>query len=319
MQTDIKCPNCGHSFEPSGAMREEMERELRTKVQEWQKKKTDEFQVRLEDEKRRLQQAVETNLRKSISADFENQLRLLERSNTENEGKLKEARRKELEFLQKERELKTREAELEITTQRKLQEERAQLSEEIRKLEHQKTEARETEFQMRMKELEKQLADQKKLADEMRRKADQGSMKLQGEVQELALEELLRVAFPFDVIHVVGKGVRGADCIQIIHNNFGQECGKIIYESKRTNSFMGDWIEKLKSDMRSLGADISVLVTRTMPSEMECFGLKDGVWICSFTEVKALASALRDGVIRTYNATKSNDNNGDKMHLLYSI
>jgi len=151
----------------------------------------------------------------------------------------------------------------------------------------------------------------------MKRKAEQGSMQLQGEVQELALEDVLKQTFPFDVIAEVGKGVRGADCIQTVRNNFGQECGRIIYESKRTNTFAIDWIEKLKADMRNLGADIAVIVTLTMPKDMDCFGVKDGVWVCSFSEVKALASVLRDGVIRVYNTAKSNENRGDKMHLLY--
>src|SRR5207344_296453 len=122
---------------------------------------------------------------------------------------------------------------------------------------------------------------------------------------ELALEELLRAAFPFDIISEVGKGVRGADCIQTVQNSFGQECGKIIYESKRTNAFSLDWIEKLKADMRSQGAEIAVIVTKTMPKEMNCFGVKDGVWVCSFDEVRALASVLRDGVMRVFNAAKS--------------
>jgi hypothetical protein len=177
--------------------------------------------------------------------------------------------------------------------------------------------SRENELQLKMKELEKQLDDQKKLAEEMRRKAEQGSMQLQGEVQELALEEMLRTAFPFDVVSEVGKGVKGADCIQTVQNSFGQECGKIIYESKRTNAFSAEWIEKLKTDMRSLGAEIAVIVTKAMPKDMECFGVKDGVWVCSFGEVRALASVLRDGVIRVYNAAKMNDNKGDKMNLLY--
>ena len=159
--------------------------------------------------------------------------------------------------------------------------------------------------------------DQKKLAEEMRRKAEQGSMQLQGEAQELALEEMLRSAFPFDDIREVGKGVRGADCIQTVRNSFGQECGEIIYESKRTSNFGQDWIDKLKGDMRSLGAEIAVIVTRTMPKDMDCFGVKDGVWVCSFSEVKALASVLRDGVIRVFNAAKTQENRGDKMHLLY--
>ncbi|HEX2847011.1 MAG TPA: DUF2130 domain-containing protein [Chitinophagaceae bacterium] len=168
-----------------------------------------------------------------------------------------------------------------------------------------------------MKELEKQLEDQKKLADEMRRKAEQGSTQLQGEIQELALEEMLRLAFPFDLVAEVGKGVRGADCVQTVRNNLGQECGKIIYESKRTNNFGADWIEKLKADMRSLGADMAVIVTRTMPRDMDGFGLKDGVWVCSYSEVKALAVVLRDTIMRVSNAVRNNENKGDKMHMLY--
>jgi hypothetical protein len=119
------------------------------------------------------------------------------------------------------------------------------------------------------------------------------------------------------MITEVGKGVRGADCIQTVRNNFGQECGKIIYESKRTNSFSLEWIDKLKADMRGQGAEIAVIVTKTMPKEMDCFGIKDGVWVCSFSEVKALAAVLRDGIIRVFNAAKSQENKGDKMHLLY--
>ncbi len=317
MSTYIKCPNCGHSFEPNDAIREEVEKELRSKAADWQKKKNEEFQVKLEEERKKLQQSLEENIRKNITGDFENKLRLLEQNNRENEEKLRLSRQKEAEFLRKEQDLKNKEAEMELAIQKQLQKEREKLSDEIRKIEEQKTANRETEYQMRMKELEKQLDDQKKLAEEMRRKAEQGSVQLQGEVQELALEEMLRTAFPFDEITVVAKGVKGADCIQAVRNNFGQECGRIIYESKRTSAFSADWIEKLKYDMRSLSADIAVIVTRTMPREMDCFGIKDGVWICSFDEVKALASVLRDGVVRVFNAAKSQENKGDKMHLLY--
>jgi len=214
--------------------------------------------------------------------------------------------------------LKNREEELELSVQKRLQEERGKLSDELRKIEEQKIAAKETEFQLRLKELEKQLEDQKKLADEMRRKAEQGSMQTQGEVLELLLEEILKEQFPFDLIQEVGKGIEGADCIQIVRNQSGKECGKIIYESKRTTSFGNDWIEKLKTDMRSLGADVAVIVTKTMPRDMDCFGIKDGVWICSFSEVKALAAVLRDGIVRVFTTAKSNENKGDKMHLLYN-
>jgi len=317
MNLEIKCPNCGHQFEPNNAIREEVEKELRSKAADWQKKKNEEFQVKLEQEKKQLQQSLEETLRKSISGDFENKLQQLEKNNKENEEKLKLSRQKEAEFLRKEQDLKNKEAELEITVQRQMQKEREKLSDDLRKIEEQKTAAKETEYQMRLKELEKQLDDQKKLAEEMRRKAEQGSMQMQGEVQELALEEMLRSAFPFDVITEVGKGVKGADCIQTVRNNLGQECGKIIFESKRTKDFAGDWIEKLKADMRSQGADVAVIVTQALPKDMDRFGEKDGVWICNFAEVKPIVQMLRNVIIKIAVALRNQENKGDKMHLLY--
>ncbi len=302
MATEIKCPNCGHEFEPTDLIRNEIEKELRTKMVDWQKQK---------------EKQIEDSIRKNVTSDFETKLRLLEQNNKDNEEKLKLSRQKELEYLKKEQELLSKEKEIDLKIQRLLLEERNLLSEIIRKEEAEKNSMKDTEHQMKVKELEKQLEDQKKLADEMRRKSEQGSMQLQGEVQELALEEMLRSAFPFDVVAEVGKGVRGADCIQTVRNNFGQECGKIIFESKRTKDFAADWIEKLKADMRNQGADVAVIVTQALPKDMNHFGAKDGVWICSFAEVKPIVQMLRDGIIKIYNATKSQDNRGDKMHLLY--
>jgi hypothetical protein len=275
------------------------------------------FEQKLEAEKKQLQQVLEENLRKSIASDFENKLQMLDNANKDSEEKLKLARAKELEFLKKEQAMKEKEAELELEVQRKLQEQRAEMVEQIRKQEAEKTSLKETEHQLRVKELEKQLDDQKKLAEEMKRKAEQGSMQLQGEVQELILEELLRNTFPFDLVTEVGKGVRGADCVHHIRNQFGQECGKIIYESKRTKDFSMEWIEKLKKDMRSMGVDVAVIVTQAYPKGMDCFGERDGVWICSFDEVKAVSYILRDGIVKLFSAAKSQENRGDKMHMLY--
>ena len=335
MPTDIKCPNCGHQFPMEEAVSEEYKKALRVEMQAYKQKKDSEFAKReneyaaltakkeaefsqkLQQEKLQLQQSLEISLRKTIATDFENKMQLLEQNAKDNEEKLKLARQKELEFLQKEQALKNKEAELEISIQKRLQEERGKLSEDLRKLEEQKSAAKDNDYQMRLKELEKQLDDQKKLAEEMRRKAEQGSMQLQGEVQELALEAMLQSAFPFDLIAEVGKGVKGADCIQTVRNNFGQECGKIIYESKRTKDFGGDWIEKLKADMRSLGADVAVIVTQAMPKDMDGFGEKNGVWICQFTEARAMIALLRDSIIKVHSASKSQQNRGDKMHLLY--
>jgi len=342
MATLIKCPNCGFEFPLEDALNDELKesiekekQQLRQQMLDYKKTKEDElrrkeedfarqkqlqedsFQKKLDDELKKKNQQLEESIRKSLSADYENQLRMLKESATENEEKLKEARKKELEFLQREKALKDKEAEMELQLQRQLLAERAKMKEQLQKEEQEKMGLKEQEYQLRMKEMEKQIEDQKKLVDEMKRKGEQGSMQLQGEVQELLLEEILQSTFPFDRIEEVGKGVRGADCIQTVRNQFGNESGKIIYESKRTKDFGGDWIEKLKHDMRTLGADVAVIVTQAFPKEMDRFGEKDGVYICSFAEVRSVALLLRNAILKIADTKKSQENRGDKMVMLY--
>lgn len=309
----IKCPNCSHVFEPTETIRAEVERELRSKMIAWKKDQEKQFN----DEKEKLLKESEESLRKNIASDYENKLRILEENRKENEEKLKQARDRELEFLRKEQELQNKEKEIEIEIQRMLLEERSKLSETIRREETERIALKETEFQLKMKEMEEKLEAQKKLAEEMKRRAEQGLTQSQGEVQELLLEEMLRHQFPFDLIEEVGKGVKGADCIQTVRNNLGLDCGKIIYESKRTKEFANDWIDKLKHDMRSQSADVAILVTQTFPKGMTSFGEKNGVWICGFHEAKAVAVLLRDSLVRIANATRNQENKGDKMHMLY--
>ncbi|MBN8835201.1 MAG: hypothetical protein ABS68_06870 [Niastella sp. SCN 39-18] len=318
MPQEIKCPKCGHLFEPGDAIRDEVEKELRNKMNEWRTKKDEEYIEKMEVEKKRLRENMEATLRKNIAGDFEAQLKLLQTQNADNETRLKQAREKEVEFYKQAQALKLKEAELEIELQKKLQEERNLLTEQIRKQEIEKNALRDTEHALKIRELEKQLEDQKKLADEMKRKHEQGSMQLQGEVQEQALEDLLKNNFPFDLITEVGKGVKGADCIQTVRNNQGQVCGSIIYESKRTEHFGMDWLEKLKRDMLSQRADIAVLVTRAMPKDMTQFGEKNGIYICSFSEVKSLSIVLRNAIIKISETKKNQENKGDKMVALYN-
>jgi len=310
----ITCPNCKHQFEPNDAIRDEVQRELRQKMTEWQNQKQKEF----ESERVKIQKETEEAVRKNIASDFETKLNLAEQNNKDYEEKLKQARQQQVEFLKKEQELKTKEEELELSVQKTLQQEREKLSVEIRKLEEQRIVAKETEFQLQLRELQKQLEDQKKLADEMRRKAEQGSMQTQGEVQELLLEEMLRSAFPFDLITEVGKGIRGADCIQTVRNAVGQEAGKIIFESKRTENFSADWIEKLKADMHNQSADIAVIVTKTLPKDMTQFGEKQGVYICTFSEAKSLVTVLRNAILKIAEAKNLQENKGDKMNAIYN-
>jgi len=166
-------------------------------------------------------------------------------------------------------------------------------------------------------ELQKQLADAKKAAEDAVRKAEQGSQQLQGEVQELLIEEFLRVTFPSDEIGEVKKGVSGADVKQVVRNSIGLESGIILYESKNTQSFQKDWIEKLKTDAEREKADIAVLVTKTMPKGMEHLGLINGVWVCSVSEFKGLVAALRENIIKLGEVRMAQTNKGDKMQMLY--
>jgi hypothetical protein len=153
----------------------------------------------------------------------------------------------------------------------------------------------------------------------MKRKQEQGSMQTQGEVQELAIEEWLAENFPLDVIQEIKKGERGADCLQIVQTRDRQNCGSIYYESKRSKSFQVNWIEKFKSDIREKNANIGVLITEVMPSDMDRLGLKDGVWVCSFDEFKGLSTVLRESIIQISSAIISQENKGEKMGMLYDF
>ena len=343
MPTSVKCPNCATIIDVENVISAELEQTLkkqyeekfrqslqqvnaeRHKLEEDQKmfeekrrRENEIFQQKLQQEKQKMETEMQESLRKSIAQDFENRLRLLQQADQEKEEKLKQARQKEMEFLKKEQQLKDKEAELELSLQKRLLEERQVIATQLRREEQEKISVKEQEFVMKLKEKEMQLEEQHKLIEEMKRRAEQGSMQRQGEVQEILLEELLRDHFPYDHIGEVAKGAEGADCVQLVRNSLGADCGKIIFESKRTKNFNAAWIEKLKTDMRQQQAEVAIIVTQVYPKDMHCFGEKDGVWICSFSEVIALTSALRHTIIRVAETRKSEENKGDKMQLLYS-
>lgn len=328
----VKCPNCKYEFQLGEAISSEIEAKIKARyverfnkdqkdLQEKEKqielqleqvKKQQEEQEKIIAEKVKLQKAIlEQEATKKAAEDVDARVKMMEKELLEKSAKIKEAQIKELELLQKEKIIKEREESLKLDLEKQLLERAKEIEDRAKKMESEK-------FDLKIKELEKKLSDQIELAETMRRKAEQGSMQLQGEVQELALEELLRSAFPFDAIEEVGKGVKGADCIQHVRNGQAQLCGKIIYESKRTKAFTNEWIEKLKADMRAQQADIAVIVTEALPKDMDNFGMKDGVWVCRFTDIKALSFLLRDSLIKIHGAVASQENKGDKMHLLYN-
>ncbi len=328
----ITCPSCKHEFPIENALSQKIEDEIRSKYL----KKYSEDKQKFEAEKARLakeaeliklqgenqekiladkmrlaKSQLEQEAIKKAASEMALQMDMLNKELTEKSEKLKMSQVKELELMQKEKHIKEREETLKLDLEKQMAIRQKEIEDRVKKIESERSD-------LKIKELEKKLTDQAELVETMRRKAEQGSMQLQGEVLELALEELLKATFPFDSIEEVAKGIKGADCVQHVKNNVGNVCGKIIYESKRTKAFTNEWIEKLKKDMRAQQADIAVIVTEVLPKDMEHFGFKDGVWICRFSDVKAISFLLRDSLLKINTAIVSQENKGDKVQMLYN-
>ncbi|MEJ0033577.1 MAG: DUF2130 domain-containing protein [Bacteroidota bacterium] len=292
MATTVKCPHCGNKFSPEVALehdiRIQLEREFATKLEE--------KSVAFDEREHLLDQREEKQ-------ELEMRRRLLEREKTMKE----DADRKAMEKAH----LDVREKQLE------LERERERIGILYKKHLNEGIEKARSDERMKHAELQKKLDDQSKLINEMKRKSEQGSMQAQGEVQELALEDHLRYAFGRDRVEEVAKGKRGGDCIHYVKDAYNNVCGKILYESKRTKSFSNEWTSKLKEDMRLTQADIGVIVTEVLPSDMTHFGLRDSVWVCTFAEFKALAALFRESLCRVGEVRIAQENKGDKMMKLY--
>ncbi|GAA7368428.1 DUF2130 domain-containing protein [Helicobacter pylori] len=248
--------------------------------------------------------------RKNAFLEQQKGLELLQKELDEKSKQVQELHQKEAEIERLKRENNEAESRLKAENEKKLNEKLETEREKIEKALHEKNE-------LKFKQQEEQLEMLRNELKNAQRKAELSSQQLQGEVQELAIEEFLRQKFPLDCIEEIKKGQRGGDCIQVVHTREFQNCGKIYYESKRTKEFQKAWVEKLKSDMREIGADVGVIVSEALPKEMERMGLFEGVWVCSFEEFKGLSAVLREGVIQVGLAKKSQENKGDKMDLLY--
>lgn len=335
-QTQIKCPTCGTSIDVQDILAHQLEEEIKQKFQsqlaeekkkyeteferlnkakeEFEQKKKQEnnlFQERLENQLKEEKKAIEEKIKIQLQEEQSEQFKVLQAELNEKSEQIKELNRTRAEIEKLKREKGELKEAIEAEAQKKLNEALIVEREKIRK-----TEADNNE--LRFKELQKQLEDQKKLTEEMKRKQEQGSMQMQGEVQELAIEEWLASQFPLDTIEEIKKGARGGDCLQFVNTRNHQNCGTIYYESKRTKDFQPSWIEKFKADIRDKGANIGVLVTEVMPSDMDRMGLKDGIWICNYGEFKGLCAVLRESIIQVSTAISSQENKGDKMDMLYT-
>lgn len=302
MATEVTCPKCGHQFELNESLKNEVEAALRIKMLDWQKKKEEEF----EDQKA----SIEANAQKKAVEASAMKLKMLEEETRLKTQQLQDVEKKQLQLLRDKTALEEQQKNFELELEKRFLEKRKELEDSTIKREQEL-------FDLRIKEKDTQLESMKKTIDDLKRKSEQGSMQLQGEAQEILLEEILKENFPFDLIEEVGKGVEGADCIQTIRNHGGHLCGKIIYESKRTKGWNNSWLDKLKADKRNRGADVAILVTQTFPKDMDRFGDKEGIWVCNFSDVGAVAHLLRSGIINVYEAQKKQEGKGDKMQMLY--
>lgn len=224
--------------------------------------------------------------------------------------KLAEAQKAQVDLLRKQRELDDAKRELELTVEKRIQAGLATIREQAKK---------EAEESLKLKVLEKEqiiLSMQKQIED-LKRKAEQGSQQLQGEVQELDLEAQLRSKFPRDTIQPVPKGEHGGDVLQIVCGPAGQPCGTILWETKRTKNWSDGWLTKLRDDQRSAKAEIAVIVSQTLPKGMETFGLIDYVWITDPRSVVPVAVALRHMLVEVASARQASEGQQTKTEMIY--
>ncbi len=333
----IKCPNCGTNIDVTNILSHQLEAEYQAKYQaqihseqtkmnelvdklreekqafeEKKKRENELFHERLEKSIIEERSKIEEKLKLKIAKEQGAQMDALQKELNEKSAQVSELNKTKAEVERLKREKEEAQSIAQLAAETKMNELLQLEKEKIKKLV-------ENSNELRIKELQKKLEDQKNLTEEMIRKQEQGSMQLQGEVQELAIEEWLGTQFPLDTIEEIKKGARGGDCIQIVNTRSDQNCGKIYYESKRTKDFQPGWIAKFKADMREKGADIGVLVTEAMPSDLQRMGMKDGVYVCTYEEFKGLSGVLRETVIQVHAALGSQVNRGDKMHMLYDF
>lgn len=286
------CPNCKKKISIDQAVKSQLEEKIRQSLRDEYNAKWQTLQKEQE-EKTKKDQAV-------LAEQLEKQKK-----------EIAEFRENELALRKKTQELEEKEKNLELEKQRQIDEERKKIQE--------KTESMLTEkFYLKEKEKEAVIESLKKSLEDAQRKASQGSQQLQGEVLELELEEVLAREFPYDGILPVGKGVKGADVIQVVKDKTGSEAGKIVWESKRTKAFGGDWIEKLKEDMRREKADMAVLVSSVLPDDVNIFGFRDGVYLTNFEAFLQVARMLRKSIL-DLSATKAfSVGKNEKIEALYA-
>ena len=219
-------------------------------------------------------------------------------------------RRQQTLLMRKQRELDDAKRELDLTVEKKIQEGLSSAREQAQK---------EAEDKLNLKVMEKEqtITAMQKQIEDLKRRAEQGSQQLQGEVQELVLEDLLKAKFPHDTIEPVPKGEHGGDILHRVCGPLGQPCGTILWESKRTKNWSDGWLSKLRDDQRTAKAEVAVIVTQALPKGVETFELIDGVWVVHPRAALPVAVTLRHTVIEVASARKATEGQDSKMEMVY--
>lgn len=330
--TIIKCPHCNNEIDVNSVLSHDIEskltdqltiqitKEFNQKIEIEQNRISDLQRIisknneKHTEEKELLAQEITSNIKQQYDNEKKVAIALATKENEQHLNDLMEQLNKQNQALKDYNNLTLENNKLKFEVQ---QQKQVLLNEFQEKLQQQVEEIK-NGFTLALNQKDEQLKTLNSSLLEAQQKASQGSMQLQGEAQETAIESFLADNFKFDEIIEIKKGQRGADCLQIVKSQFNVDCGKIYYESKRTKEFSPSWIDKFKFDMTEKGADIGVLVTSAYPKGMEQMGFYNGVLICSFTEFKGVVAVLRDSLMRINQAFSSQDNKLGKAELLYS-
>jgi hypothetical protein len=226
------------------------------------------------------------------------------------DAKLADAQKAQADLLRKQRDLDDAKRELELTVEKRVQADLALAREKAKK-------EAEDEMKLKVMEAEQTIASMQKQIEDLKRRAEQGSQQLQGEVQELELEALLATRFPRDTIQPVPKGEFGGDILQRVVGPLGQQCGTILWESKRTKNWSDGWLPKLREDQRTARAEIAVIVSQVLPKDLETFGLVDQVWVAHPKVAVPVAVALRQTLVEIAGARQASEGQQTKMEMVY--
>jgi hypothetical protein len=302
----ISCPYCGKSIPLSKAISHEVDLRLQT-----------ELSLREDDLKKKYQADKSAAVQKAIReakavaiAELSEEMESLKGQLSEKEVKLKETHQLEIRLRREHRRLEAEKAEMELQVVREIDEQRKNIEEAAWK--------RAAEQQnLIVREKDQRLEQMKKQIEDLKRKAEQGSQQLQGEVLELALEERLTSMFPLDNFNPVGKGVNGADLIQEVCDRSGEVCGVILWETKRTKNWSDAWLTKLKADQLASRADVAILLSHALPKDCGAFQQMAGLWVTSQESAFDLVTVLRISLIELAKARRAAQGKSEKMEILY--